>query len=203
MICGVNRHRLPIRITTHIFWPDVVILYFPCFVRKVSLCFWQLIIVGRTVVDEDIYRCYLHVEVVVVLDGEVPHPARRQLGCVAAGDADDGASGCAEAVAVAEGYGPGPLPGGLVEEQVRAGGVDDARAVRSLYLQVIQVGVMVEQDGGNRLGLGLAGPGAGGQDLVAGFELADGDGGAGGEQDLGAGGEALPAAGDARFCRVD
>jgi hypothetical protein len=74
---------------------------------------------------------------------------------------------------------------------VVAGGVDDGGAAGGLDGQVIEVGVVVDQDGGDRLGLGLAGLGAGGQDLVAGLELADRDGGTGCEQDLRGAGERL------------
>jgi hypothetical protein len=70
-----------------------------------------------------------------------------------------------------------------------------ARIVRS-YRSVS----WVDHDGGDGLGLGLAGLGAGGQDLLAGFEGGDRDGSAAGEQDQGAGGEALPAAHDFAAC---
>jgi len=53
---------------------------------------------------------------------------------------------------------------------------------------------MVDQHGTDRLGLSLAGLHVGGQDLVARFQLADGDGGAGGQQYLRAAGEGLAAA---------
>jgi len=52
---------------------------------------------------------------------------------------------------------------------------------------------VVDQDGADGLSLGFAGLGVGGQDLLAGLELADRDGLAAGEQHLGAGGEAEPA----------
>jgi hypothetical protein len=73
------------------------------------------------------------------------------------------------------------------------GGVDDLRPADRLDGEVVQVGVVVDQDG-DGLGLGLACLDIGGQDVVAWLELADRDGGTGGEQDRG-GGEALPAAG--------
>ena len=60
--------------------------------------------------------------------------------------------------------------------------------------QVVQVVVVFEDDGLHGLRRGLAGFHVGGKDLVAGLELADGDGGAGGEQHLGAGREAVIAA---------
>ncbi|MFY9888588.1 MAG: hypothetical protein WAK71_09790 [Streptosporangiaceae bacterium] len=50
---------------------------------------------------------------------------------------------------------------------------------------------MLDDDGLHSLGLRLACLGVGRQDLVAGFELADGDSGAGGEQDLRGRGEAV------------
>ena len=81
-----------------------------------------------------------------------------------------------------------------VPEQVVGGGVDDLGAVAGLDGEVVEVGVVVDQDGGDGLGLVLAGLGVGGQDLVAGLEGGDRDGLAGGEQDQGGGGEGLPAA---------
>ena len=71
--------------------------------------------------------------------------------------------------------------------------MNDGGAVSGLDGQVIQVGVVVEQDGSYRLGLGIAGLGVGGQYLCAGFELADRDGCAAREQHLRRGREALPA----------
>ena len=56
---------------------------------------------------------------------------------------------------------------GRVPEQVVAGGVDDLGAVTGLDLQVVQVGVVMDQDSGGRLGLVLAGLGIGRLDLVA------------------------------------
>jgi hypothetical protein len=66
----------------------------------------------------------------------------------------------------------------------------------------IVIGVVVDQDRGDGLGLGLAGPGAGGQDLVAGPELADGDGGAGGEHDSRASGEGIAAAAEDSYDEI-
>ena len=62
-----------------------------------------------------------------------------------------------------------------------------------LDLEVVEVGVVVDLDGGDGLEGGLAGGGAGGQNLVAGLEARDRDGPAVREQDIGAGGEAAAA----------
>jgi hypothetical protein len=78
---------------------------------------------------------------------------------------------------------------------VVGGGGDDGGAVRGLDGEVIAVGVVVDQDGGDRLRGGFAGLGAGGQDLIAGLQLADGDQGTGGGQELGARGERHAAGG--------
>ena len=76
-----------------------------------------------------------------------------------------------------------------------AGGVDDLGAGSGLDGEVVEVGVVVDQDGGDGLGLVLAGLGVGGQDLVSRLELADRDRLARGEQDQRAGGERVPALG--------
>lgn len=52
------------------------------------------------------------------------------------------------------------------------GGVDHRGAIPGLDAQVVQVGVVVDEDGGDGLGLGLACLDIGGEDLVAGLELA-------------------------------
>ena len=82
-----------------------------------------------------------------------------------------------------------------VPEQVAAGGVDDLGAGAGLDGEVVQVGVVVDQDSGDGLGLVLAGPGVSGEDLVSRLELADRDRLARGEQDQRAGGERVPALG--------
>src|SRR6202522_1069935 len=81
-----------------------------------------------------------------------------------------------------------------VPEQVVAGGVDACAAAAGLDGEVVQVGVVGDQDRGDRLGAGPAGFGVGGEDLVAGFEVGDWDGLAVGEQHRGACGEGLAAA---------
>jgi hypothetical protein len=78
---------------------------------------------------------------------------------------------------------------------VAAGGVDDRGPGVGADLQVIQVGVAVDQDRGDRLIRRLARLRAGGQDFAASLELTDGDGAARGKQHLGARGEGFPAAG--------
>lgn len=153
--------------------------------------------------DEDIYLCYLHVEVVAVLDGEVPHPAGGVRGRVSSEDPNESAVGRAQLVPRGERVGVCPAAGGLVPEPVVGGGLDDRDlAARGLDYQVVQVRVVVEEDGGDRLGLGFAGLGVGGEDLVAGRELADGDCCAGGEQDLRADGEAVAVGCDGISVRV-
>lgn len=71
----------------------------------------------------------------------------------------------------------------------------------SLILRVVEVGLLVDHYGGDGLGLGPPGSRISGRHFHAGFELADGDGGAGGEQHLGAR-DAGFLAGRARFGRV-
>jgi hypothetical protein len=128
------------------------------------------------------------VEVVVVAagNGDAPHPPDGVRRRAPADDRDAGVvTRDAEVVAAPERSGLDPLVLGKVEEQVPAGGVNDRGATAGPDRQVVQVGVVMNQDGGDRLGLGFAGLGIGGKDLNAGFELADGDDGTGGEQDLG------------------
>jgi hypothetical protein len=63
-----------------------------------------------------------------------------------------------------------------VPKQVVTGGVDDVGAVGAvadLDGEVVEVGIVVGQDGGNALGLVLAGPGVRGYDLVPGLYRAD------------------------------
>jgi hypothetical protein len=78
-----------------------------------------------------------------------------------------------------------------VVEQVVAGGVDDLGAALDLDGQVVEIGVVVDFDGGDGLWLVLAGLGVGGEDLVARLEGGDRGGLAAGEQDPGIGGEGL------------
>jgi len=77
---------------------------------------------------------------------------------------------------------------------VAAGGVDDLGPAARFDGEVVQVGVVVNLDGADRLGLVLAGLGVGGQDLVAGLEGGDRGGLAAGQQDAGVAGEGLAAA---------
>src|SRR5690348_12232943 len=63
-----------------------------------------------------------------------------------------------------------------VPEQVAGGGVDDLGASLCLDGEVVEVGVVVDQDGGDGLRAGLCGLRVSGEDLVAGLELADRDG---------------------------
>ena len=116
------------------------------------------------------------VEVVVVLagDGEVPHPASRHPRSQATGDRDGATTGGAQLGALLQGGGgSGPVVGALVPEQVAAGRLDHRGTASGADLQVIQVLVLVDQDRGDRLSLGSAGPGVRAEDLVAGLELAD------------------------------
>ena len=77
-----------------------------------------------------------------------------------------------------------------VPEEVVSGGVDDLDAVRGFDVEVVEVGVVVDLDGGDGFRAGLAGGRVRRFDFVAGFEAGDGGGLAAGEQDRGAGGEA-------------
>jgi hypothetical protein len=127
------------------------------------------------------------VEVVVGGDGEVPHPACPVHRSVAAEDGCRDTSRHPQGVAEPEFSGFDPAPGGRVPEQVAGGGVDHRTAVMpGPDGDVVAVGVVVDEDGGDRLGLGFAGAGVGSEDLVAGFEAGDGDGYPAGEQDFGA-----------------
>jgi hypothetical protein len=53
---------------------------------------------------------------------------------------------------------------------VVAGGIDDHGPAVSADLEVVEVGVVVDQDRGDGLSLDLAGRGASGQDLLAWLE---------------------------------
>ena len=84
---------------------------------------------------------------------------------------------------------------GEVPEKVAPGCVDDRGLVVIPDLEIVAVGVVVDQDRGDRLRPGVfPGLDAGGEDLVACLELADGDRGPRSEQDLSAGGETRAAA---------
>lgn len=75
--------------------------------------------------------------------------------------------------------------GGRDPERVAAGGVDDRGPGLGPDREVVRVGVVVHQDRGDRLRLGLARPGVRGDYLVAGLELANRDSSARSEQNLG------------------
>lgn len=152
----------------------------------------------RAVVDEDGCRGDVGVEVVVVAagDGQVPHPAVAVAGGVSADDGGGGAAArAAELVAAVQLVGLDPAVAGEVEEQVAAGGVDDRGLVLGPDFQVVPVGVMVDQDGGDGLGPCLPGLRIRGQDLVAGSEQADRDRSSASQEDFRAGGEGFAAAG--------
>lgn len=138
-----------------------------------------------------------YVEVVVARDGEVPHPAVTLPRDPAADHGGRAASGGTQAGAVAEGSGFDPpaavLAGAGDPDRVVAGRMNDGSLVPCLDFQVVQVGVVVDEDRSDRLRPGLPGPGIGGEDLVAGLELADGFAPAVSEQHLRRGGEAQPA----------
>ena len=93
-------------------------------------------------------------------------------------------AGGAQQVAGGKGVGVGPGAGGLVPEPVTGRGLDDRGPAVNFDSQVIQGDVMLEDDGPDGLGLRLPGLDVGGEDLVAGLELADRDGRTGGEQDF-------------------
>jgi hypothetical protein len=65
------------------------------------------------------------IEVAVVADGEVPHPAGAVLRSVSAGYGGVQAAGGSQETGGGECGGSGPSAGGRVPEQVLAGGVDD------------------------------------------------------------------------------
>ena len=138
-------------------------------------------------------RVNIEVMIIATWDGQVPHPPVVVLWHVSA----DRCSACnirgSEVVTMLKSGGPGPSLCCLIEEQMVAGGVNYRGLVADLDGEVIQVGVVVDHDCGDGFGLGFSGLGVGGQDLVARRQAGDGDGGAGGEQDLGTGGKALPA----------
>jgi hypothetical protein len=87
------------------------------------------------------------VEVVVAGDSEVPHPPGDLLRRVAVegggGGGGGAACGRAQAGAVSECCGLDPAVGGLIPEQVVAGGIDDRGAAVSADLEVIEVGTLV------------------------------------------------------------
>src|ERR1700678_667044 len=89
-----------------------------------------------------------HIEVVVGLNSEVPHPAVAAGERVSAGNGDSDVGGWGTQLgAIAEGAGAGPSLGGLVPEGVAGGGVDDCGAVGGVDGEVVQVGVVVDPDG--------------------------------------------------------
>jgi hypothetical protein len=135
-------------------------------------------------VDQHGPCCHVDVEVVIAGDGQVPHPAGGIGGSVTAEDADFSAAAGAQEIAGGQGVGVCPAAGGLVPEPVMAGGLDDRGPAVDLDRQVIQVVVVLEDDGLDGLGLRLARFRIRGEHFVAGFQLADQDRGPGGEQDL-------------------
>jgi hypothetical protein len=70
-------------------------------------------------------------------------------------------------LALLEAGGGTPLLQIRVPEPAAAGGVDDLGAAGDLDGKAVQVGVMVDLDGGDRPGLVLADAYAGGEDLAA------------------------------------
>ena len=126
-------------------------------------------VLDLAVMDEYSGGDSVDVEVMVVVtgDGEVPHPVGGNLRGPAADDGGGAVDRGAKAGAVFEGGGlDSPVRRGVPEQMVR-GGLDDRGAVPGLDSEVVEVGVVADQDGGDRLGLGPAGLGVGGQDLLA------------------------------------
>jgi hypothetical protein len=74
--------------------------------------------------------------------------------------------------------GLGPFVGGEVVDEVVLGGVDGGVAGGGVDGEVEEVGVVVDPYGGDRLGLGLACSGVGGEYFVPDFDLVEGDAGA-------------------------
>src|SRR5215469_12284900 len=147
------------------------------------------------IVDKDRSGDGANVEVVVAGDGKVPHPAGASPRVTAVDDGDATPAGGAQMGAVPEAGGLDPAVGERIPEQMAGRGMDDRDAVRGLDFQVVTVAVVVHQDSLDPLGGRLAGAGVGGEDLVTALEVGDGHGGAASQQDLGARGKALAAAG--------
>ena len=111
-----------------------------------------------------------HVEVVVVVagDGQVPHPAVMDGRGRSADDYNALAVRGLEMIARFEVICRNPAVVRIrVPEPAAAGGVDDLGAAGDLDGKAVQVGVMVDLDGGDRPGLVLADAYAGGEDLAA------------------------------------
>ena len=70
--------------------------------------------------------------------------------------------------------------------------MDSLGAAAGVDGEVVEVMVVVHEDGGDRFNLVATGGGVISEDLVAGFEAGDGDGLAAGEQNTGAGREDSP-----------
>lgn len=145
------------------------------------------------VVDEDGCGDGIDIEVVVVLDRQVPHPAV-MVGWSQASDIDRRLGvRSPEMLARFEVICRNPLVQVSGPDEVVARGVDDCYSPSSLDVDVVEICVMVDPDMGDPLGLGFAGFGVGGEDFVAGFEGRDRDCLAGGEENFGVGGEGLAA----------
>ena len=94
------------------------------------------------VVDKDGIGRRLDVEIVVIDDGEIPHPASSVGGRIPTEYCQPGARGGLQAGAGAESCRLPPSLGGRIPEQVSACGVNDRRAACSLDDQVVAVGVV-------------------------------------------------------------
>jgi len=99
-----------------------------------------------------------------------------------------------EVVVVVAGDGQVPHPA-VTDGRDRSSDHDRSLAIRGFEMQV---GVVVDEDAGDGLGLVLAALGVAGQNRVARLELADRDGLAAGEQDEGPRGEQLAPAREGR-----
>lgn len=126
---------------------------------------------AHNVMYEDSYSSGLDVEVVIAGDGKIPHPAVVVAGDVPADYHRDATRKGTQAGADFEGRGLDPPAGCGIPEEMAAGGVDGLGTSLRLDLQLVEVGVVVDQYCGCRLSLGLAGPGVSGHYILASPEL--------------------------------
>ena len=105
----------------------------------------------RCIVDKNGPFSSLDIEVVVVVpgDGQVPHPPVVPLrGDAAVGGCQRAVRGL-EVLTLRQFVRSNPLVQIRIPEQVGGGGADDRGAVAGLDGQVVEVGVVVKQDGGD------------------------------------------------------
>ena len=149
--------------------------------------------------NQDVRSVGVDVEVMIVIarNVQVPHPASPLARHPSADDdrVITRARG-PQMSAVLQGTGldpPAPVTNTWHPDWVAARRVDDRHCLPGPDLEVIQIGVVVHQDRSNGLSLGPARLRIRRENLVTDLKLADRDRLARSEQDLGAGGETLPA----------